>query len=156
MASNKAKNNKDDYVSEYYVVRSSALPEVYNNTMKVKVLLQSGDVSSVNEAVKKVGMSRSAYYKYRDDIRVYHNPLEQDQITITATYLVNSDALAELVYYLSNSGNKILNIAQSLPRGGFCDIMFSCTLGPESKDLLELRRNLNRIPGVRQVDILNN
>ena len=147
------RQNNDDFVSEYLIVKSSALPEVYNNVMKVKELLQSGDVNSVNEAVKQVGVSRSAFYKYRDDVQAWQDPNQQNIITITVTYEATSEALSELVYRLSINGNKLLNVAQSLPRSGFTDVMLSCTLGDEDSDLVALRRNLARIAGVRQVEI---
>lgn len=147
--------NSDEYVSEYLLVKSSALPEVYNNVMKVKLLLQSGEVTSVNDAVKRVGMSRSAYYKYRDDISAWEDPIEQEFITIVVNFAVESDALSEIVMILSSEGNKLLNISQSLPRSGFTDVMLTCNLGNESKDLVALRRKLSRVPGVRKVEFLS-
>lgn len=147
--------NSDEYVSEYLLVKSSALPEVYNNVMKVKLLLQSGEVTSVNDAVKRVGMSRSAYYKYRDDISAWEDPIEQDLVTIVVSFSVESDALSEVVMILSSEGNKLINISQSLPRSGFTDVMLSCNLGDDSKDLVALRRRISRVPGVRKVEFLN-
>ena len=147
--------NSDEYVSEYLLVKSSALPEVYNNVMKVKLLLQSGEVTSVNDAVKRVGMSRSAYYKYRDDISAWEDPIEQDLITIVVNFAVESEALAEIVIILSSEGNKLLNISQSLPRSGFTDVMLSCNLGDVNKDLVALRRRISKVPGVRKVEFLN-
>ena len=147
--------NSDEYVSDYLLVKSSALPEVYNNVMKVKLLLQSGEVTSVNDAVKRVGMSRSAYYKYRDDISAWEDPIEQDLITIVVNFAVESEALSEIVIILSSEGNKLLNISQSLPRSGFTDVMLSCNLGDDNKDLVALRRRISRVPGVRKVEFLN-
>lgn len=143
----------DEYVSEYLIVKSSALPEVYNNVMKVKELLQSGNVSSVNEAVKRVGMSRSAFYKYRDDVQIWEDPFDQNQVTVTASFERTSDALSELILSLSTGGNKVIAVSQGLPRSGFTDVMITATLADANRDLVALRRNLNKIAGIRQVEV---
>lgn len=140
-------------VSEYLVVKTSALPEVFSNVMKVKYLLQSGDVNSVNEAVKIIGMSRSAFYKYRDDIQSFQDPIEAELITIVASLLIDSEALSTLILNINEEGGKILNIAQGLPRHGFVDLMLSVDFTDSFSDLTALRRQLARVPGVRKVDL---
>lgn len=152
-ASRRSVNPDEIPLSEYLVIRTDALPEVFSNVMKVKGLLQSGQVSSVNEAVNIVGMSRSAFYKYRDVVHNYQNPLETEQITIVATLLLDSDALSSLLMSLTEYQGKLLNISQSLPRHGFVDLMLSVDLSNISIDQVQLRRQLSRIPGIRRLEL---
>ncbi|NLF21276.1 MAG: hypothetical protein GX588_07665, partial [Clostridiaceae bacterium] len=67
-------------ISEYLLIKADVLPEVFNNVMEVKALLQTGQVASVNEAVKQVGMSRSAFYKYRDSVQAWQDPIAVDSL----------------------------------------------------------------------------
>lgn len=140
-------------VSEYLVVKTEALPEVFTNVMRVKALLQSGEVASVNEAVKVIGMSRSAFYKYRDDVQSYQDPIEVEVVTIVASMLMDSDALSSLLMYLSEEGGKIMNISQGLPRYGAVDLMLSVDLSEALSDRVQLKRMLSRIPGIRRVEL---
>lgn len=140
-------------VSEYLLIKTEVLPEVFNNVMEVKALLQSGTVSSVNEAVQKVGMSRSAFYKYRDSVQAYQDPITLDILTIVASLLQESDALGDIILYLTKQGAKLLNISQSLPYQGFADLMLSVDISATDGDRVALRRELARIPGVRRLEL---
>ncbi len=140
-------------VSEYLLIKTEVLPEVFSNVMRVKALLQAGAVNSVNEAVKEVGMSRSAFYKYRDSVQAYEDPMSKDLMTIVATLLRESDALAEIILYLTDQGAKLLNISQSLPRHGFVDLMLSVDIAGTDGDRVALRRELSKIPGVRRLEL---
>jgi chorismate mutase len=147
---------EDIPVSQYLVIKTEVLPDVYTNVMRVKALLQSGDVDSVNEAVQLVGMSRSAFYKYRDFVRSYQDPHESDPVTIIASFLLESDALSSILLLLNDEGAKLLNISQSLPRHGFVDLMLSVDFSDAEIDRVRLRRQISRIAGVRHVDFLAN
>ena len=57
--------------NDYFLVKADVLPEVFVKVMEVKRFLNSGKAKSVNEAVQRVGLSRSAYYKYKDCIYLY-------------------------------------------------------------------------------------
>ncbi len=143
----------DKPVSEYLLIKTDVLPEVFNNVMQVKALLQTGLVSSVNDAVKQVGMSRSAFYKYRDSVQAWQDPISVESVTIVASLMLESDALATIILNLTEQGAKLLNISQSLPRHGFVDLMISVDLSLTDGDRVALRRHLSRVPGVRRVEL---
>ncbi len=143
----------DKPVSEYLLIKTDVLPEVFTNVMQVKSLLQSGQVDSVNEAVKQVGMSRSAFYKYRDSVQAWQDPISVESVTIVASLLLESDALSGLILNLTNLGAKLLNISQSLPRRGFVDLMLTADLSEMDGDRVALKRLLAKVPGVRRLEI---
>lgn len=153
MADSSRQAQADKPVSEYLLIKTEVLPDVFNNVMEVKALLQSGTVSSVNEAVKQVGMSRSAFYKYRDAVQAYQDPITLDILTVVATLLQESDALSDIILYLTGQGAKLLNISQSLPHHGFVDLMLSVDVSATDGDRVALRRELSRIPGVRRLEL---
>lgn len=140
-------------ISEYLLIKADVLPEVFNNVMEVKALLQTGQVASVNEAVKQVGMSRSAFYKYRDSVQAWQDPIAVDSLTLVASLMLESDALTQIILSLTELGAKLLNISQSLPRHGFVDLMLSVDLSATDGDRVALKRQLSRIPGVRRLEL---
>ena len=67
--------------SKYYVVKKKAVPEVLLKVVEAKRLLESEKVMTVNEATEKVGISRSSFYKYKDDIFPFHDNVRGKTIT---------------------------------------------------------------------------
>ena len=63
--------------STFYLVREEILPEAIKKTIKVKEILKRGEIRTINEAVEKMGLSRSAYYKYKDYVEETKNQIEQ-------------------------------------------------------------------------------
>ena len=57
---------------KYYVVRERAVPEVLLKVVEAKRLLESKRVATVQEAAERTGISRSSFYKYKDDIFPFH------------------------------------------------------------------------------------
>lgn len=58
---------------KYYIVEAQALPEVFLKVAEAKWLLETGEVATVNDAARATGISRSAFYKYRDSISPFQN-----------------------------------------------------------------------------------
>ena len=77
--------------SEYYVLRKKAVPEVLLSVVEAKRLLETHKVSTIQEAVEQVGISRSSFYKYKDDIMEFHDNSQGTTITITFIRMLNDD-----------------------------------------------------------------
>ncbi|MBR4241859.1 MAG: hypothetical protein IKR97_06520, partial [Eubacterium sp.] len=99
---------------KFYLVDSSILPEVYSKVIKAKNLLLSGEVSSVSSAVKMAGISRSAYYKYKDSIFEY-NAQGEETVAISAKLEDNAGVLSSVLSELYLFGANILSVNQSAP-----------------------------------------
>lgn len=108
------------------LIRASVLPPVYQKVVEAKRMLSSGAARSVADAVRNVGISRSAFYKYKDCVFAYDALTQGKMITIQSTLDDRPGVLSSLLAYLSDSGVNILTINQSIPvRGeragiGFC------------------------------------
>ena len=66
---------------KYYVVRERAVPEVLLKVVEAKRLLESKRVATVQEAAERTGISRSSFYKYKDDIFPFHEETKGKTIT---------------------------------------------------------------------------
>ena len=66
---------------KYYVVRERAVPEVLLKVVEAKRLLESKRVATVQEAAERTGISRSSFYKYKDDIFPFHEEARGKTIT---------------------------------------------------------------------------
>ncbi len=115
----KAAKSQDNY----YIVREDVLPEVFLKVMEVKRLLDLKRVGSVNEAVRRVGISRSAYYKYRKSIRALKT-LEEGAITTLLIVMENIAHAASLcISVFAEAGADILAFQQSPPVDGLVNMM---------------------------------
>ena len=130
----------------------SVLPPVYHKILKVKELLESGVAETVNEAADMAGVSRSAYYKYKD----YVFPFNQMQgiLTLLIAVVDIKGVLSEMLLFMSDAGCNILTINQNVPVNGVANI--TVTVQTENMKLStdRLISGLQKVRGVRKVNIL--
>ena len=69
--------------STFYLVREEILPEAIKKTIKVKEILKRGEIKTINEAVERMGLSRSAYYKYKDYVFPFYEASKEKIITLS-------------------------------------------------------------------------
>ena len=140
--------------AKYYVVRRKAVPEVLLKVVEVKRLLESSRVSTVQEAVDAVGISRSSFYKYKDDIFQFHD--NSPGTTITLTFQMDdepgllSDVLKTIAEYQAN----ILTIHQSIPINGIASLSLSIQILETTGDISKMLEQMEEQKGVRNVKIL--
>ena len=67
--------------SQYFVVKQKAIPEVLLKVVEAKKLLETNAVETIQEAVDQLGISRSSFYKYKDDIFPFHENVQGKTIT---------------------------------------------------------------------------
>ena len=101
--------------TKYYVVRRKAVPEVLLKVVEVKRLLESEKVSTVQEAVDIVGISRSSFYKYKDDIFQFHDNAPGTTITLTFDMDDEPGLLSDVLKTIAEYQANILTIHQSIP-----------------------------------------
>ena len=134
-----------------FLVSASALPSVYQKVVEAKRLLSSGAASSVADAVRMVGISRSAFYKYKDCVFAYDAATQGKMITIQSTLDDRPGVLSSLLAYLSDSGVNILTINQSIPVGGTALVSVSASMGSASRSPDRLLEGLRALEGVRSI-----
>lgn len=140
--------------SEYFLVKADMLPEVFSKVMAVKRLLNAGKANSVNEAVQKIGLSRSAYYKYKDAVLPFYESSRGRPITLIFTVENFPGILSGIINCLAAAKANILTINQNIPINGLADVSVSIETENMAVDLKVVLDELGRIAGVRSRRIL--
>lgn len=140
--------------TEYYVVKKRALPEVLLNVVEAKRLIESGKVSSIQEATDRVGISRSSFYKYKEDIFRFHDNLQGTTITLTFDMEDEPGYLSDVLKVIADCGANILTIHQSIPINGVAALSLSIQVLETTKDISEMLTDLEQQKGVRKVKLL--
>ncbi len=140
--------------SEFFLVKSDMLPEIFIKVMDVKRLLSSGKSESVNEAVQRIGLSRSAYYKYKDAVMPFYETSRGRLVTLIFAVENFPGILSGIINCMARVKANILTINQNIPINGLADVSISIETDRMSVDLENLLDELGRISGVRSYRIL--
>ncbi len=138
----------------YYLVRRSHLPEAMQRTIRVMELLDQDPHMSVLEAVRQVGLSRSAFYKYKEAIKPIHSSIGEQIVTLALTLLHERGVLSDVLNRLAASGANILTINQSLPLQGKATVIVSLETRNMESELDDALDHLRTRFGVEQVNIV--
>ena len=140
---------------EYYLVDKKVLPEVFIKVMEVKQRLNTGESSSVNEAVRKTGLSRSAYYKYKDSVLPFFEATNGKKVTLLITVENFQGILSSIINVISATKASILTINQNIPINGLADISISLDTASMFGSVEDIMNDINRIGGVRNCRVLS-
>ena len=101
---------------QYYVLKEKAVPEVLLKVVEAKRLIESGKIASVQEATEKVGISRSSFYKYKDDIFPFHDTAKGRTITLVIQLDDEPGLLSVVLKTVAEFHANILTIHQNRVR----------------------------------------
>ena len=139
---------------QYFVVESTALPEVYLKVAQAKELLETGEEQTVNAAARRAGISRSAFYKYKDAIRPFRDLLHGRVVTIQILLRNEPGALSGVLNLLADWGGNVLTINQGIPGGGTAAVTVGLETTEQSADLEELLASLRGDGRVVRCEVL--
>ena len=139
---------------KYYIVEASALPEIFLKVAEAKRLLETGETDKVNEATRAVGISRSAFYKYRDSVSPFQNMMAGRIITFQIVLKDKAGTLSEILSIFANYGANILTINQSIPSGGRAMVTISAETGKLSCSIEELTHQISERKGVVKTEVV--
>lgn len=138
----------------YYLVREDILPEAILKTMQAKELLAHGIVDTVHEATAKVGLSRSAFYKYKDGIYDL-SQLEQARIvTISMELQHRSGILSRVLATVAGFEGNVLTINQTIPLQGMANVVISVDTRMMTENLSALLHALRQLDGVKRAQLI--
>ena len=141
-----------DEEKELILVDAKVLPDIFLKVLTAKRLIESGDVKTVNEAVDKTNISRSAYYKYKDHVFDFNQM--QGVLTIMAVVVDMKGILSEILRIISSVNCSVLAINQSVPTDGVASVHITIKTDLMMISVDKLITQLNKISGVRSVKIL--
>lgn len=138
----------------YYVVREDILPEAIMKTIQVKEMLSRGEAATVHEAVERAGLSRSAFYKYKDGVYAL-NELERERIaTISMDLEHRSGVLSNVLSMVASVEGNVLTMNQTIPLQGFANVVISVDISQLSGELSSLVELLRSQAGVRKASVI--
>ncbi len=144
---------KDSAVYKRYIVDERILPEAILKTAQTKEMLAKFPRLTINEAVKQVGLSRSAFYKYRDGIFPFYEAIKEKIVTIQINMDHKAGVLSNCLNAIAASGVNILTINQGIPTEGIARVTISFeALKQQGYNLEVLLETLYDISGVLKVE----
>ena len=144
-----------DYNEKFYLVRSDILPEAMKKTIDAKALLERGKVDSIFDAVHQVGLSRSAFYKYRDAVFPFHAMVKEQMITLFFHLEDRAGTLSNLLQTVADSGCNVLTIHQTIPLQGKANVTLSLNTTGLVGSIEQLLQKLHKLDFVDRVEILS-
>lgn len=138
----------------YFVVKQKAVPEVLLKVVEAKRLVESGKALSIQEAVDEVGISRSSFYKYKEDIFPFHENAQGTTITLTFQMDDETGLLSDVLKIVADCGANILTIHQSIPINSVASLSLSVQVLPTTGDISEMIDAMEAKQGVHNVKIL--
>ena len=139
---------------KYFVLKERAVPDVLLRVVEAKRLLDSGRITSVQEATERVGISRSSFYKYKDDIFPFHETAKGRTITMVIQLDDEPGLLSVVLRAVAEFHANILTIHQSIPINGIASLTLSVDILPETGDMAEMMAHIEEQTGVHYVKIL--
>lgn len=138
----------------YYIVEAQVLPEVFLKVAEAKRLLETGEAKTINSAAQRVGLSRSAFYKYKDAIRPFRDMHHGRVVTIQILLRDQPGALSGVLNLLASNGGNILTINQSIPGGGTAAVTVGLEIAGPETDLDQLLSALREDAMVVRCEVL--
>jgi len=139
---------------KYYIVEASALPEIFLKVAEAKRLLSIGEAATVNDATQMTGISRSAFYKYRDAVLPFQNMMTGRIITFQLLLHDAPGILSNILTLFAENKANIITINSIVPTNGCAVVTISAETMDISVQLEELLRQLRVAEGVIKAEIL--
>ena len=137
-----------------YLVSERALPEVLLQVVEAKKLLETKKVMTVGEAAEAVGISRSSFYKYKDDINYFYEDARGKTISFLLEMEDRQGLLSEVLKEVARYGVNILTIHQSIPVNGLASLSLSLQILNGLTDVTDMVASVEAIDGIRRMKIL--
>ncbi|HHX22983.1 MAG: ACT domain-containing protein [Tepidanaerobacteraceae bacterium] len=138
----------------YYIIKDNIMPEILKKTVKAKELLKNGKARTINEATEMVGMSRSAFYKYKDYIFPFYEASMGKIVTVSMILEHLPGVLSTVLDEIAKAHGNILTINQNIPIQNMASVTISFETGNLNKNIEELLEIIHKKDGVRKVDIV--
>lgn len=140
--------------TKYYVVKKKAVPEVLLKVVETKRLLASERALTIQEATEQIGISRSSFYKYKDDIFPFHENEKGQTVTLAIQMDDKPGLLAEILQEVAEYQANILTIHQSIPLNGVATLTISVEILSTTGNISEMVNEIENNEGVHYLKIV--
>lgn len=139
---------------EYYIVKERALPEVLLKVVEAKRRLACDEALTVQQVTDAIGLSRSSFYKYKDDILPFHENSRGKTLNIMLQVDDQQGILSAILLKIAGCRANVLTIQQSIPTGGIASVALGVEILPETAATEELLSGIRNLKGVHYLKIL--
>ena len=139
---------------KFFIVEAKALPEIFLKVAEAKRVLELREADTVNEATQMVGISRSAFYKYKDSVQPFNDMKSEHIITFYGMLKDNTGVLSRVLSVFASSGANILTINQSIPTNGCAAVTISAETSEMEESLEQLLADVSGLEGVVKFEVL--
>lgn len=139
---------------KYYIIEASALPEVFLKVAEAKRLLSTGEASTVNEATKITGISRSAFYKYRDAVIPFQSLMAERLITFQFRLFDKPGVLSSLLTTFVQYKANLMTVNSTIPSNGIALVTITAETTNLTVPLEELLNQFTQTPGVAKAEVM--
>ena len=140
--------------TSFFVLKEKAVPEVLLKVVEAKRLLDSGKMTSVQDATEAVGISRSSFYKYKDDIFPFHENEKGKTVTMVIQLDDEPGILSLVLKTIADFHANVLTIHQSIPVNGIASLSLSTDVFPATGDVEVMKDSIESIQGIHYAKIL--
>ena len=141
-------------MSKYYVVRGDILPDVLEQVMQARILLQSGKAKRISEAVKMVGISRGTYYKYKDAVFSFNAEQSNRKAIISMILRNEKGTLSKVLSLVSVKQVNVLAINQTIPINGIANVALTLDISDLEISIQSLVSLIEAMPMVEKADLV--
>ena len=139
---------------KYFIVEAEALPEVFLKVAEAKRMLETGEAATVNQATRVAGISRSAFYKYKDAVRPFNDMLHGRIVTFQILLKDEPGVLSAVLNIFAQTGGNILTINQGIPVSGCAAVSIGAETSGLETSIEELVARVASVEGVLRCEIL--
>ena len=143
-----------DTDTKYYLVERALLPEVFRKVVRANAALHAGKARTASEAAQSVGLSRSAYYKYKDGFRPFYEAAHNRTINFHLMLSDRPGVLSNILGLFARVGANVLTINQSIPIGGQASVTIAARTAEMKCTVEALMERAQALDGVLRVAIL--
>ena len=137
--------------TKYYVVKKKAVPEVLIKVVETKRLLATRRGMTIQEATEEIGISRSSFYKYKDDIFPFYEGRKGKTVNLVIQMDDEQGILSVVLKSVADAKANILTIHQSVPVNGIASLTLSVDVFPESDDVDDMAKQIESLKGIHYV-----
>lgn len=141
-------------MSKYYVVSGDILPDVLEQVMQARILLQSGKAKRISEAVKMVGISRGTYYKYKDAVFSFNAEQSNRKAIISMILRNEKGTLSKVLSLVSVKQVNVLAINQTIPISGIANVALTLDISDLEISIQSLVSLIEAMPMVEKADLV--
>ncbi len=136
---------------QFYLVDLAILPEAIKKTIKVREILNTGEASSINDAVHKVGISRSTFYKYKDHVAAPYEERGYKVATLFVIMQVDLSAFIRIIRKISKYSNEIISVNKSRVTNKLHALVITFNTDESENTLIKLQESLKETKGIQSL-----